>query len=157
MYGRFATRFQVEVSGSRSDPLYLNIGDTTPGVFTLNRLGTGQGSVVNQDGTDNSPSSPAARDSVITIYGTGEGQTKPPGQDGRIIDVDLRNPLAPVLVKIGGVPMQVQYAGSAAGQVSGYLRINVYVPPDAPTGIQVPVEVQIGGVTSQLGVSIAIQ
>jgi len=157
VYGRYATIFQVEVAGRLSDPLNLRVEVAAPGTFTMNRSGTGQGSVVNQDGTVNSPLYPAARDSVISIYGTGEGQTSPPGQDGRIIATDVRTPISLVSVKIDGVPVEVRYAGSAAGFVSGAFKINAYLPPNITTGDQVSVEILVGNIPSQLGVTMAIK
>ena len=105
----------------------------------------------------NSPVFPAPRGSVVSIYGTGEGQTNPGGQDGRIITTDLRSPRAAVSVKIGGVPAQVKYAGSAPGLVSGVLQVNVEVPANIPPGGQVPIELTIGGIASQSGVTLAVR
>ncbi len=80
---------QVEVQGVRSDPFMIPIGATVPAIFTANSSGTGQGSILNQDATPNSASNPASSGQVIVIYATGEGQTTPPGVDGRIqYDVD---------------------------------------------------------------------
>jgi trimeric autotransporter adhesin len=157
VYSHYATIFQVEVAGRLSDPLNLRVEVAAPGIFTMNRSGTGQGSVVNQDGTVNSPLYPAARDSVISIYGTGEGQTSPPGQDGRIIATDVRTPISLVSVKINGVPVEVRYAGSAAGFASGAFQINAYLPPNVATGGQVPVEILVGNIPGQLGVTMAIK
>ncbi len=157
IFGRLGANIQVEVADVRSDPVDLRVTDTAPGIFTTDGSGRGQGAIVNQNGTINSPFSPAARDSIISIYATGEGQTRPPGQDGRIITTDLRAPMAPVSVRIDGVPVEVRYSGSAPGLVSGAFQINVYLPPNMATGGQLPIEVQIGGVLSQLGVTMAVK
>jgi uncharacterized protein (TIGR03437 family) len=99
---------------------------------------------------------PAERGSIVTIYGTGEGQTDPQGQDGRIILTDLRRPLLPVSARIGGRSAEVTYAGSASMSVSGMFQVNVRVPADSGTG-SVPVEIQVGTAVSQSGVTIAVR
>ncbi len=157
VYGRLGANIQVEVAGVRSDPVDLRVADTAPAIFTIDGSGRGQGAIVNQDGTINSPVFPAPRDSVISIYATGEGQTRPPGQDGRIITTDLRLPMAPVSVRIAGMPVEVRYAGSAPGLVSGALQINMYLPLNMTTGSQLPIEVQIGAGLSQFGVTLAVK
>ena len=157
IYGRFASSLQVEVAGNRSETLQLRVDPAAPAVFTANGTGSGQGAIVNQDGTINSPIYPAPRGSVIAIFGTGEGQTRPAGQDGRIITTDLRPPIGTVAVKIAGAPVEVLYAGSAPGMVSGAFQINAMIPPNTPTGGQIPLEVSVGGIVSQVGVIVAIK
>jgi uncharacterized protein (TIGR03437 family) len=59
-----------------------------------------------------------------------------------------------VTVTIGGVDAVVAYAGSAAGEVSGLMQVNVIIPLTAPTGTQ-PVVVTVGTAKSQSGASAA--
>jgi uncharacterized protein (TIGR03437 family) len=157
VYGRTGTNLQIEISGVRSDPIGLHVVNTAPAIFTIDGSGRGQGAIVNQDGTINSPAAAAARGSIVSIYGTGEGQTSPPGQDGRIVTTDLRTPLTPVSVKIGGVPAEVRYVGSAPGQVSGLFQLNVLVPAGLVPAPQLPVEILIGEALSQFGATMAVK
>ncbi len=157
IFGRVSTRVQVEVAGVPSSPIDLRVADTSPAIFTIDSSGVGQGAIVNQDATVNSPTFAAPRGSYISIYATGEGQTLPGGQDGRIISTDLRMPVSPVSVTIGGVPLQVLYAGSAPGSVSGLLQINVQIPANMTPGGQLPVQLQIGTAVSPLGVTMAVK
>jgi uncharacterized protein (TIGR03437 family) len=90
------------------------------------------------------------------VYGSGEGQTNPPGQDGRIILTDLRKPLLPVSATIGGRPAEVLYLGSAPSLVSGVFQANIRVPADIEPG-SAPIEIQIGGAPTQAGVTIAVR
>jgi uncharacterized protein (TIGR03437 family) len=156
VYGRVATRINVDIAGSWSLPIDSKVVDAAPGLFTVTGTSRGQASAVNADFTTNSPSNPAQRGTVITVYGTGEGQTDPAGQDGRVIATDLRRPLLPVTATIGGRNAEVTYAGSAPMQVSGMLQINIRVPEDIEPGA-VPLEVRIGGVPSQTGVTIVVR
>ncbi len=156
VYGRTTTNMQVSISGAFSAPIGLAVQNTAPGVFTVNGSGTGQASVINQDGTLNGPNFPAPSGSVIEIYGTGEGQTNPPGQDGRIISTDLRHPLAASSATIGNVPAMIQYIGSAPTLVSGVFQMNVVVPAGLTPGLQ-PLQLMIGGVTTQAGITVAVK
>jgi uncharacterized protein (TIGR03437 family) len=112
---------------------------------------------VNQNGTINSASAPAPRGSIVTLYLTGEGQTSPPGFDGKVTSAILPKPLAPVTVTIGGVSAAVQYAGEAPGLVSGVLQINATVPSTITPSLTTPVVVKIGGASTAAGVTIATQ
>jgi len=155
--GQSQTSIQVEYEGVRSAPLIVAVAQTSPGIFTLNQSGTGQGAIVNQDGTINGPDNPAARGDVVSIYGTGEGQTIPPGTDGIIVtSADLHYPLQAVTVSIGGQSAEVLYAGSAGDEVAGLLQVNARVPLGIATATAVPVTIATGG-NSQAGVTLAVQ
>src|SRR5262249_43661102 len=47
--GRATTNVQVEVQGVRSAAVNVRVIDASPGIFTLNQQGSGQGAVLNQD------------------------------------------------------------------------------------------------------------
>jgi uncharacterized protein (TIGR03437 family) len=134
----------------------LPVAASAPGVFTIDATGTGQAAVLNQDGSVNSPTNPAARGSVISIYATGEGQTSPEGVTGSVTPSNTKAPMLPVTVTIGGIGATVQYAGSAPGEVAGLLQVNAVVPPGVSRGVAVPVTVSVGGIASQAGVTIAV-
>jgi uncharacterized protein (TIGR03437 family) len=156
LYGRLSARVQVESGTSLSVPIEVRVVDSAPGVFTAGGLGRGQAGALNADLTSNSASNPADRGSIITVYATGEGQTDPQGQDGRIILTDLRRPLLPVTARIGGRPAEVTYAGSASMMVSGMFQVNIRVPDGVDPG-NVPVEIQVGTAVSQSGVTIVVR
>lgn len=156
--GRQSTRVEVEYNGARSSPSDLIVSpDAAPGIFTVDGSGRGQAAAINQSGRLNSPGNPAAQDSVLVFYVTGEGQTEPVGQEGRVIATDLRKPVLPVAVNIGGVPVEVLYAGSTPGQVTGLMQVNVRLNSDVPRGPAVPIEIRVGPAPSPAGVTVAIQ
>ena len=69
---------QVIVDGVASNIVTIDVADTAPGLFTLEN-GVGQViAVLFPDGTLNSAENPFGPGQVITLYGTGEGQTTPP-------------------------------------------------------------------------------
>ena len=154
--GRATTKLQVEQAGVLSVPIELRVEDSNPGIFTANGSGRGQAAALNNDLTLNSLANPALRGSVITLFGTGEGQTAPAGQDGRIIGTDLKRPVLPVTARIGGLPTQVLYAGSAPQQVSGLFQVNLRIPSDVEPGLAV-VELQVGNAVNQAAVTIVVQ
>jgi uncharacterized protein (TIGR03437 family) len=156
LHGRLSARVQVEYGTSFSVPIEAKVVDAAPGIFTTGVAGRGQAAAMNSDLSSNSLANPAARGSVITIFGTGEGQTEPPGQDGRIILTDLRKPLLPVTARIGGRTAEVLYVGSGSMLVSGTFQANILVPADIQTGA-VTIELQVGTAVSQPGVTIAVR
>jgi len=154
--GRTSTRMQVQVDTSYSLPLDLQEVNASPGIFTAAGSGRGQAAALNADSTVNSVLNPAARGSVVVIYISGEGQTDPPGQDGRVIYSDLRTPLLPVTASIGGHTATVLYAGSSPSLVSGICQVNLRIPEDIDAGTQ-PVEIRVGGIPSQKGVTVELR
>jgi uncharacterized protein (TIGR03437 family) len=130
------------------------VAETTPEIFTLSSTGTGAGAVINQDGTINTPLTPAPVDSIISIYGTGLGRLTPAGIDGGI--APIAQAAALVSVTIGGVPAEVVYAGSAPTLVSGVFQINCRIPTGITTGPAVEIRVKSGATQSASGVTIAI-
>ncbi len=151
------TTIELQYGGVTSAGWSVPVAASAPGIFTLGAAGLGQGAVLNQDNSVNGASNPAARGSVIQIYATGEGQTSPPGVTGSVIGTDLKRPILPVTVSIGGQDAVVQYKGSAGDSVAGLLQVNAIVPQSVIPGAAVPVIVSVGGVPSQGGVTVAVQ
>jgi uncharacterized protein (TIGR03437 family) len=137
--------------------LSVPVAAAAPAVFTQDASGAGSGAVLNQDSTVNTPSQPADKGSVVTIFATGAGQTDPPGVDGQIAGNIPPKPLLPVSVQIGGLNAQVLSAAAAPGFVAGILQVVCVVPANSPSGLTVPVLVTVGQASSQAGVSIAIR
>jgi len=128
--------------------------DAAPAFFTTGG-GTGQAAALNEDGSLNSLFNPAPPGSLVTLYATGEGQTDPPGTDGKLSAAPFPRPLLPLLLRIGGLRAEIQFAGSAPGLV-GLLQINARVPDHIPSGNQA-LELTVGIAKSWPGVTIAIQ
>jgi uncharacterized protein (TIGR03437 family) len=150
-------RFQIAYGQTRTPLVLVTVAPAVPGIFTADSSGSGPAVVLNQDGTLNSPANPAAKGSVITFFVTGEGQSTPPGIDGKIAGVPLPTPVLPVVVGIANIGAEILYAGASPGIVSGLLQINAVIPADAPSGPRVPLVVRIGEVYSPNLVTLAIQ
>ena len=151
------THVQVEYLGSRSAPVEIPVSAVAPGVFSVDTSGAGQAAVINEDGSLNSADHPAARGSIVTVFCTGEGQTSPPGVDGKIADQILPRPLFPVSVKIGRASVTPLYAAAAGGAVAGALQVNVEIPASVTPGSHVPIQIQISMASSQPNVTIAVK
>jgi uncharacterized protein (TIGR03437 family) len=137
--GRPTTSVVVEYQGVQSAPLVYTVRAAVPGIYTQNYSGTGPGAILNQDGvTVNGPGTPAAKGSVVSVYMTGEGQTSPAGVTGAIAPVNVpapwKQPLAKAAATVATLPALVQYYGSAPGEISGVMQVNVQIPASAPSG-----------------------
>ncbi len=155
---RATTRMTVEYQGNASTPVDIPVAATIPALFTSDYSGSGQGAILNQDQTVNSPSNPAKRGNVVILYATGEGVTNPPGVDGRPATAVLPAPVATCSVTIGGVAApKPDYCGAAPGYTNGLLQVNVRVPSGVQAGSAVPVVLTIGAASSPSTVTLAIQ
>lgn len=156
--GKKGVQMRVRYNGLNSELIPLPVADVAPSIFTADFSGRGQGAVLNQDGvTVNSAQRPADKGSIVSIYATGEGQTQPAGLDGRLATGgNLPRPTRAVKVFIGGREAEVTYAGAAPGAVAGLFQVNARIPADAASG-NVAVELQVGSVKSQPGVTLAVK
>jgi uncharacterized protein (TIGR03437 family) len=147
---------QVVYQGFRSDTIAIDVAGAAPGLFTIDASGTGLGAILNQDTRVNSPTNAAAKNSVISLFATGEGQTNPSGVDGKLARAPLPRPILAVTVQIGGRDAVVLYAGAAPGLPAGVMQVNARIPAQTPTGL-VPVTIAVGGASSQARVTLAVQ
>jgi uncharacterized protein (TIGR03437 family) len=141
---------QVEYRGVRSDPVTVPVLASRPGIFSADSTGQGQGAILNEDGTVNSPSNPAQRGTVITLFGTGGGEAARGVADGEIVSGVLPRTSLPVAVFFArGLyeewgQSEVLYAGGSPGSVAGLLQVNVRVPANAGAGERVPFAFIVG-------------
>ncbi|HEX5431213.1 MAG TPA: SBBP repeat-containing protein [Bryobacteraceae bacterium] len=159
--GKSTVKVVVEVEGQRSAPTTVQVQPAAPGLFSLDYSGKGQAVAYEYAGQSapvlNSASNPAPVGSLLVIYATGEGQSDPPGQDGLIANAVVPKAAGQVSVTIGGVPQpDIRYAGAIPGEAPGILQVNLVVAPGTPSGIQ-PIVVSADGVSSQTGMTVAIQ
>ena len=156
LYWKSTTNVRVEYNGVKSAPVQLQVVPSSPGLFTADGSGTGQVVARNQDSLLNTPATPAAPGSIITLAGTGEGQTDSAGVDGLLTGTKAPTPRLPVSATIGGIPAHVQYAGLTPGSVAGSLMIQVQVPINAPPGSNIPIQITIGNVRSPASTTVSV-
>ena len=155
--GKSSTNVQVTYNGGTSATLNVPVQSAHPGIFTLDSSGLGPGAILNQDSTVNTGPNAAARGSIVSIYATGGGATKPQLSDGAVTGADLPLLTQPATVTIGGIDAPVSYAGGVPGAVAGLTQINALVPNSIAPGNAVPVVVTIGGTASTPGVTLAVK
>jgi uncharacterized protein (TIGR03437 family) len=66
-----AARVQVQSGGVGSNTIAMPVSAASPGLFSVDGSGAGQGYILNPGGTMNSPPNPVAEGDPITIYLTG--------------------------------------------------------------------------------------
>ena len=152
-----SSQVQIQYQGAMSPAVSVPVVSAAPALFASNGTGGGQGAILNQDGTVNGFYNPADPGSVVSLYGTGAGQTVPPSEDGKIAGgLPLPAPILPVSVQIDGQAAEVLYAGQAPGLVEGLVQINVKIPDSASSG-EVPVNLKIGDAASPSTVTLMVR
>ncbi len=129
-------------------PTSVSLKAANPGLFVVGGQKDGQGAILNQDGTANSPANPAPVGSFVALFATGMGRYDQEQQAGNISpQYPLPRVKANVAVTIGGQPAHVDYAGGAPGLTTGLTQINVLVP-DGISGPELEVELLVDGVST---------
>jgi uncharacterized protein (TIGR03437 family) len=140
-----AVDVHVEYQGVRSSPMTLPVQSSRIGLFSQNGLGTGAGAVLNQDGSINSPSNPAERGTIISLYATGGGPTDKPIADGMIVaspPPNLTSSVYAALNPVGDIYVddsdyaEVVFAGLVSDSVDGLVQVNIKLDGSITPGIR---------------------
>jgi uncharacterized protein (TIGR03437 family) len=62
-----------------------------------------------------------------------------------------------VFARVGKLPAQILYAGTAPGLVNGALQINILLPKELIGGSAVPIQISVGSYTSPPGTTLAVK
>jgi len=136
------TQVTVTYNNQQSGPAAAPVSFGNPGIFRLQIGQSAHAAAINQDGTLNGPTNPAARGSVVSVWGTGYGQTNPPCLTGGL-NIPAAEPLNPgisaLILNVGpdggpGLQTPVPYAGSAPALPCGIVQINFQVPDNIAPG-----------------------
>ncbi len=125
-----------------SNSVTVPLGKTSPGIFSADTSGTGDGIIVHLDGTLVNADAPAKKNEILVMYLTGLGAVTSPLPDGT--GSPGTNPaVAPVTVFVDGIaaPASNFYAGAGV-QFPGLYQINFTVPPNLVTTGSVPIAIQ---------------
>ncbi len=152
--GQTTTEMHVEYNEARGNRIVLPVAAAAPAIFTTDP--SGQGAILNQDFSVNGPARPAAKGSVVMVYGTGGGEMTASAEDGAITSADPAWLRQTVTAKIGGVDAPVLYSGAAPYMVSGIMQVNVRVPDNLPGDGSLPIALFIDGKSAQAGVTLAV-
>lgn len=154
--GRTRVTLEVLHRAIRIASLELETAPAAPAIFTQDGSGGGAGAILNQDGSLNEWSQPAAAGSIAVLFGTGFGQTSPSLRDGEVVGGVLPALQLPVAVTVDGIPAEVLYAGPAPQLVAGVFQVNFRIPPAVKPG-PAAVMVTAGGRPSPPGVSVSVR
>lgn len=125
-----------------------------PGLFMVS--GGSQAIAINGDGTiaaaagsiPDLATHPAKPGDVIILYATGLGAVTPAVQSGHDSLDKLRFTVGMPLVTIGGLSAQVPFSGLTP-QFPGVNQLNVVIPANVTPAANVPVTLQLNGITHQ--------
>jgi uncharacterized protein (TIGR03437 family) len=146
-------------SGSQTlGPVKLPVVISALGIFITTESGSGQAAILNQDSTVNSPSNPASRGSIVSVYMTGTGALNPFIADGSLgpLIPPFPAPMASVSATIGSVNAPLTFVGQAPGLIAGATQVNLQVPQTAPVGAAIPITIYAAGYLSQLAQSVTM-
>jgi uncharacterized protein (TIGR03437 family) len=136
---------QVEYQEVRSPSMTLPVQSSRIGLFSQDGSGTGAGAVLNQDGSLNSPSNPAERGTIVSLYATGGGRTDKLVADGMVIVSPPPNLTSSVYAALSPVGdnyvddsdyAEVVSAGLVAGSVDGLVQVNIKLDGFITPGIR---------------------
>jgi uncharacterized protein (TIGR03437 family) len=147
----------LRTPGGTSDNFYFTILPAAPRIFRNGTAGpeTGLPAVTRAlNGELVTLANPIHPKDTITIYATGLGRTMPAVESGEAAPADpLTSAVITPAVTLGGVPLELQYAGLVPGEVGVY-QINAVVPGNVPTGMEIPLAVAQAGVATSLNVRV---
>src|ERR1035437_5894628 len=137
------------VNGQTSTAQTVSLAAFSPGIFSMNGQGTGQGAILDTSYKLVDQSNPAlAGTTYVQIYCTGLGPVaNQPASGGISPSGPLATPPTMPVVTIGGLPAQVIFSGLAPGFVGEY-QVNALVPAGVAPGDSVPLMISAGGRTS---------
>ncbi len=151
------TQIVLRTPGGVSDAFNVTILPAAPSVFRNSTAGPETGVATVVRGTNGyvvTPSNPVHRGDILSIYATGLGRTTPSVETGVPSPAEpLASALIPPVVTIGGVPVEVQFAGLTPGEIGVY-QINVRVTDTVPLGLSVPLDIRQGSGSTSLSVRV---
>jgi uncharacterized protein (TIGR03437 family) len=154
---------QVVVNdGTASAPQTVQLAAQAPGIFFI-----GSGQAVAYGNSDYAFAAPTGSipgvaahpakildPQTLVILTTGLGAVDPSIATG-VGDANLHKTIATPVVTVGGVNAPVVFSGLAPG-FPGVYQINITVPAGSPTGNAIPLQIQMGGITTSNQITIAV-
>jgi uncharacterized protein (TIGR03437 family) len=147
----------LRTPGGISDNFNFSILSAAPSVFRSGTAGpeTGLATITRADnGELITPTNPVHLGDSIVIWATGLGRTSPAIDSGMPSPSDpLPSAVIQPNIQLGGVSLDVQYAGLVPGSV-GLYQINASVPRSVPLGLSIPLVIAQGGSSTSLDVRV---
>lgn len=147
--------------GVPSAPIAVQVAAVAPGIFSIPN-GAGYAVAINADGSLAAPmgaipginTHPANVGDALILYANGLGAVDSTPADGAASLDQLRHTVATPTVLVGGQQAQVLFSGLTP-QFPGVNQIN-FIVPQVPPGNSIPLQLQMGGITSTDQVTIAV-
>ena len=147
----------LRTPGGISDNFNFTIFSTAPSIFRTGTAGpeSGLATIIRADNNELvTPTNPIHPNDSIVIYATGLGRTLPAVDAGLPSPSDpLGSAIIPPLVTLGGVPLNLVFAGLVPGEVGVY-QINATIPFKVPAGLSIPLTINQGGNSTTLNVRV---
>jgi uncharacterized protein (TIGR03437 family) len=134
----------VSRGSSISVPQQITLAAASPGIFSADGTGKGQGKILTVDGALADSAHPVKSGDTVLIYSTGLGEVDPPVSAGNLTSGDPSVTILPVGVSIGGVAAQVLFSGLNSSGPGTYL-VKAVVPDGVTPGDQTPVTLTSAG------------
>jgi uncharacterized protein (TIGR03437 family) len=154
----------VTRNGVSSPAAAVPVAQFGPGIFSV-QFGIGQAIAINSDGSLGAPTGSipglATRPAKIgdpqglILLATGLGAVTPTVASGHNTLDALRTAVTTPAVLVGNTPATVTFAGLSP-QFVGVNQINLQLPAGTPTGDRIPIQIQVGGVTTTDQVTVAV-
>jgi len=130
----------VTSGGIVASPVTVALAATSPGVFTVDNSGTGDGAITHADGTLVNGASPAKKGETVVMYMSGLGTLTTPVSDGAGATA-ADNAVTQLSVYVAGIASpSVTYQGLTVE--AGLYQINFVVPPNLTISGELPVAIQ---------------
>jgi uncharacterized protein (TIGR03437 family) len=163
--GASTAQVLVTNGGAASAPQTVQLASAAPGIFAL---GGGIGQAVAYGNTDYTFAAAPGSIPGLTTYpakigdpqtlvvlATGLGPVTPSIADGVGDPTIIHTATGTPIVTVGNVPAQVVFCGILPG-FPGVYQINIVIQPGTPTGTSIPLQIQMGGITTSNQVTIAV-
>ncbi len=137
--GTTTANITVINNGIASSSVTVPIAATSPGVFSLDTTGTGDGAILHIDNTRVNLLNPAKKGETVQLFMTGLGAPATPIPDGQ--GATAANLVkASVQLSVNGVAATVSYAGMSS--LPGLYQINFEVPAALTGTGQMPISIR---------------
>ena len=120
-----ATLTVVSNLQSSTPAAQVTLQTTSPGIFTINSQGSGDGAILHANNSLVTAANPAKAGETVVIFCTGLGATNPPVPSGTAAKGEVT--ISIPTVTIGGANARVDFSGLAPGFV-GLYQVNAVVP-----------------------------
>jgi uncharacterized protein (TIGR03118 family) len=148
----------ISNNGLTSDTLNVSVQSVAPSLFLINSdkyvaaTHSDNKSIIGPPTLIANTTTPARPGETVVLYANGLGATTPAIAGGEVITAPIPLAAMPVLL-VNNVPANVVYAGLSA---AGLYQVNAVLPDNLPDG-DMPVSLQVDGVTSPAGALITIK